>query len=83
MKHVELPERIRKNESRNELSSKIWTTNQKMVQKRRVNANLQLMHAFPRLRGFKTLLGADLDPLGVLVDIARMEEGKRESGLWP
>jgi len=38
------------------------------------------MHAFPRLRGFKTLLGEDLDPLGVLVDIARMEKGKRESG---
>lgn len=38
------------------------------------------MHAFPRLRGFKTLLGADLDPLGVLVDIARMEKGEKESG---
>lgn len=42
--------------------------------------NLQLMHAFPRLRGFKTLLGVDLDPLGVLVDIARMEKGEKESG---
>jgi hypothetical protein len=37
------------------------------------------MHAFPRLRGFKTLLGLDLDPLGVLVDIARMEKVKKGS----
>jgi len=38
------------------------------------------MHAFPRLRGFKTLLEVDLDPLGVLVDITRMEKEERESG---
>lgn len=37
------------------------------------------MHAFPRLRGFKTLLEADLEPLGVLVDIARMEKGEKGS----
>jgi len=50
----------------------------------RVGAYLQLMHAFPRLRGFKTLLGLDLDPLGVLVDIARMERRKRKgAALWP
>jgi len=39
------------------------------------------MHTFPRLGGFKILLEADLDPLGVLVDVARMEKGDGLDGL--
>jgi hypothetical protein len=38
------------------------------------------MHVFPRLGGFKTLLEADTDPLGVVVDIARMEKGGERRG---
>jgi hypothetical protein len=40
------------------------------------------MHAFPRLGGFKTALEADLDPWGVLVDIARTKKGEKEEALW-
>ena len=73
-----------KKESRDELFLKIWTTNEKDIQKMiKADAYLQLMHAFPRLRGFKTLLGLDLDPLGALVDIARMEKEKKGSSAWP
>ena len=39
------------------------------------------MHPFPRLSGVKTLLEADSDPLGVLVDIARMEQGEKGEAL--
>jgi hypothetical protein len=37
--------------------------------KQRVDAHLQLKHAFPCLRPVKALLGPDLDPLSMLVDI--------------
>jgi hypothetical protein len=42
--------------------------------KPRVNAHLQFMQAFPCLRGIETLSGADLDPMGMLVDIAKMKD---------
>lgn len=45
--------------------------------KRCVNAHLQLTHAFTYLRGVKGLVGPNLDPLGILVD---MEKGNKESG---
>jgi hypothetical protein len=37
------------------------------------------MYAFLCLRGVKILLGEDLDLLGMLVDIAKMEKGSKAS----
>ena len=50
---------------------------EKGKRQRRINSHRQLVHAFPRLGGFKTLLEADLDPLGMLVDISRTEKGRK------
>ena len=57
-------------DNKSEKSRKRQTTNDG----RRVSSHRQLMHAFPRLGGFK---GADLDPMGVFVDISRTEKGRK------
>ena len=49
LKHAELPRGHGRKKGMSVLSSKVWTTNQK----NRRTTHLQLMHAFPSLRGVR------------------------------
>jgi len=65
---------------RDELPLKIWTTNQYEKINDTIDTHLQLMHAFPRLRGCEISPVLDLDPLGVRFDIIRTEKEKKHCG---